>query len=89
LLYQVGHEAFEQAAAGGAPGGRPGGFGGFDETIFGDSFGGMDEVTFFSLSRFLLLRSFYSDLGLNYCPLLLARLFSSLFSLSMFSIINL
>lgn len=41
---QVGHEAFEQAAAGGAPGGGAG-FRGFDETIFGDAFGGgMDEM---------------------------------------------
>ncbi|XP_024361833.1 uncharacterized protein [Physcomitrium patens] len=41
---QVGHDAFEQAAAGGAPGGGAG-FGGFDETIFGDAFGGgMDEM---------------------------------------------
>jgi molecular chaperone DnaJ len=42
---QVGHEAFEQAAAGGGPGGGPGGFGGFNEDIFGDAFGGgMDEM---------------------------------------------
>lgn len=46
LLFQVGHEAFEQAAAGGAPGGGAG-FGGFNETIFDDGFGGgMDEVKF-------------------------------------------
>ncbi|KAH9534103.1 hypothetical protein CY35_18G089000 [Sphagnum magellanicum] len=56
---QVGHEAYEQATAGGAYEGSPhagspftgggvrggGGFGGFSETIFGDAFGGgMDEI---------------------------------------------
>jgi hypothetical protein len=54
VLLQVGHEAFEQAAAGGAPGGGAG-FGGFEETIFGDAFGGgMDEVTFFAAAWILL-----------------------------------
>jgi hypothetical protein len=56
---QVGHEAYEQATAGGAYEGSPhagspftgggvrggGGFGGFSETMFGDAFGGgMEEV---------------------------------------------
>ncbi len=41
---QVGHDAYQQAAAGGAPGGGSG-FEGFSETIFGDMFsGGMDEM---------------------------------------------
>ncbi|CAK9210562.1 unnamed protein product [Sphagnum troendelagicum] len=46
---QVGHEAYEQATAGGAYEGSPftggGGFGSFSGTVFGDAFGGgMDEI---------------------------------------------
>lgn len=45
MRFQIGHDAFEQASAGGAPGGGGGG-GVYDETIFGDVFGGgMDEVS--------------------------------------------
>ncbi|CAK9225063.1 unnamed protein product [Sphagnum troendelagicum] len=40
---QLGHDAYQQAAAGGAP--ASGGFEGFSETIFGDMFsGGVDEM---------------------------------------------
>lgn len=64
MLHQIGHEAFEQASAGGAPGGGPGGgFGGFDETIFADAFGGgMDEVTFFAVLCFLLFLTEFATL---------------------------
>ena len=48
--FQMGHEAFEHASAGGAPPGGPG-FEGFGETIFGDAFnGGVDEVIFLAIS---------------------------------------